>query len=397
MGRKNTTYFIYIYFPDIDISGLESISVTIPIVGGYSFTPEFYTYTTTGSYIETSLPEISIIENRTTISYFSDVTTAALDAIDPSAYTWHIWLDFTRLSLSKVNGNSITNADVQFLQSNISMEASGAYTYRTNILNGLPMVYTANRGLIKSGGILTDDPIFVAAAVFITQSATYGRLISWGYSINEAWDVYCSFAGNTVTFHFATDTATAGAGPTLTSDPFTYPQGFIIAAWQKDDESMYLTIIDESGVRRDYGPLTGRGGGFTNFRLFDIYYPDYNWGFENYVGEIFVHNTEDEDLINGVIAYLGVKWISAFASKFVLKRYRENLYAPELAQIIFNVNQYNWTTDFTGSINSYPPELVPVVSSLNINTITPQFTGSINSYAPEIINTFSTVEINMWD
>jgi hypothetical protein len=248
------------------------------------------------------------------------------------------------------------------------MESSGNHIYRENVMNGLPMVYTSITGITKTGGILTDNPIFVAAAVYITKSATYGMLISWGYSIYEAWDVFCRFSESNVKFGFATDTATPGAGPTIESDWFPFPQGFIVAAWQKSDETMYFTIIDESGNRYDYPSKIGRGGGFSNFRLFDVYYPSYDWGFDNYVGEIFVHNTEDDNLIDNVITYLSFKWISFFSSSFLLDRLKESFSSPVIIQTFSQVD-----------INFLQP---------------PQFTGSVKSQAPLLVTTISKVEIN---
>lgn len=388
MGRINTTYFIYIYYPRIDVSGLDNIHIEIEILGGFSFTPVSYTYNTSGSFITTENPVVRVIENRTPDIYLHVVSLSSL----PSLYSWHIWLDFTRLSTSRVDGDPVYTSDIQSIQSDISMENSGGYTYYENIMNGLPMVRTNNTGLTKTGGILTDDPIMVVAAVYISQSATYCRLISWGYSFNEAWDVYAEFSGASVRFNFATDTATAGDGPTITSDWFSYPQGFVLAAWQEDDEIMHFRIMDESGNEYDYPVITGRGGGFSNFRLFDVYYPSYNWGFNNYVGEIIVHN--DVSLVEDAFYYMAFKWIPVISSGIRLGYIWENLYKPEVYAGLNNIALITGSTSFTGSIVNNNPIILTPVNNIDTLQWNPQFTGSVvNNNNPVLLTTISNVEL----
>ena len=363
MGRINTTYFIYLYFPDFDISGLDNITISIPSIVGYSFTPEFYTYNTSGSFITTEIPEVAVVENRLTTSYLKVVSLSEV-VFNPENYSWHIWIDYTKLSTSKVDGDPVYTADLQSIQSNLLMESSGNHIYRENVMNGLPMVDTGTTGITKTGGILTDDPIFVAAAVYITKSATYGRLISWGYSTFEAWDVYCQFSASNVKFRFATDIVAPGDGPTIESDWFPFPQGFIVAAWQEDDETMHFRIIDESGNEYDYPVITGRGGGFSNFRLFDVYYPSYDWGFNNYVGEIIVHN--DVSLVEDVFYYMAFKWIPNFSGGLKISRIWENLYKPELYPVLNNITLITGSTSFTGSIVNNNPVLLTTISNVEL-------------------------------
>ncbi|NP_835665.1 hypothetical protein Rm378p078 [Rhodothermus phage RM378] len=396
MGRINTTYFIYLYFPRIDISGLDNIHIEIEILGGFSFTPVSYTYNTSGSFITTETPVVRVMENRTPDIYLHVVSLSALYSnFDPSLHSWHIWLDFTRLTASKTDGQPVYTSDIQSIQSDISMENSGGYTYYENIMNGLPMVRTNNTGLTKTGGILTDDPIMVVAAVYISQSATYCRLISWGYSINEAWDVYAEFSGALVRFIFVTDTATAGSGPTITSDWFSYPQGFVLAAWQEDDETMHFRIMDESGNEYDYPVITGRGGGFSNFRLFDIYYPSYNWGFNNYVGEIIVHN--DIYMVEDVFHYMAFKWVPGLTGRVRINRLWENLYKPELYTSLNSVVLITGSTSFTGSIINNDPIILTSINNIDTLQWNPQFTGSIVNNNPIILTPVNNIDTLQWN
>lgn len=102
MGRINTTYFIYLYLPDFDISGLDNITISIPSIAGYSFTPEFYTYNTSGSFITTETSEITVVENRLTTSYLKVVylSDVLLDRLKESFYNPVIIQTFSQVDIN---------------------------------------------------------------------------------------------------------------------------------------------------------------------------------------------------------------------------------------------------------------------------------------------------------
>lgn len=102
MGRINTTYFIYLYLPDFDISGLDNITISIPSIAGYSFTPEFYTYNTSGSFITTEISEVAVVENRLTTIYLKVVSLSEvlLDRLKESFYNPVIIQTFSQVDIN---------------------------------------------------------------------------------------------------------------------------------------------------------------------------------------------------------------------------------------------------------------------------------------------------------
>ena len=65
MGRKHTTYFINIYFPNIDTSNLDDIEIFIILEYGFSVNPKSYFYSVTSSiYVSDSEQDVYVVESR---------------------------------------------------------------------------------------------------------------------------------------------------------------------------------------------------------------------------------------------------------------------------------------------------------------------------------------------